>query len=340
MKPPSLIHKYFSITEEFWNAEGTPYEIFRSCETKNFQQNHDTPLLCIKIFATRVFLKHRRVILRSFSVLCDKKFSKEHRDIPLFCIELFNTRNFLIYWRVLQEIFWHCETKKNPTEKRETPHLLSINIFPYQKISESPKGPLTKFFGTVRPKNFNGKQWYPLLMHKTFRYPKFSETLKGSPTKFFGTVRQKISDGKLWHPHLLSINFFHTRNFRKYRRDPLRRFLVLWDKKFSTKPWCPSLIHENFRNRNFLQLRRVLLRSFAVLWDKRFSTENRDIPFSWKKFFRYPKFSDTPNCSPTNFFGTVRQKIWTKSRDTPSFEWNIEIGGAIDVCRQPSKIRF
>ena len=31
----------------------------------------------------------------------------------------------------------------------------------------------------------------PLLILNIFRYQKFSETQKGSPTKFFGTLRQK-----------------------------------------------------------------------------------------------------------------------------------------------------
>ena len=33
------------------------------------------------------------------------------------------------------------------------------------------------------------------------------------------------------------------------------------------------------------------------------------------KFFRYPKKSERLNGSPTNFFGTVRQKIATEKRD-------------------------
>ena len=41
--PLSLIHKIFSTPENFWNTEGTPYEVFRSCETKNFQQSHGAP---------------------------------------------------------------------------------------------------------------------------------------------------------------------------------------------------------------------------------------------------------------------------------------------------------
>ena len=58
--PPSVIFKLFSIRETFWNTEGTHYEVFRSCETKKFRQIIvASPLLCMKIFDTRVFSKDR-----------------------------------------------------------------------------------------------------------------------------------------------------------------------------------------------------------------------------------------------------------------------------------------
>ena len=48
-------------------------------------------------------------------------------------------------------------------------------------------------------------------------------------------------------------------------------------------------------------------------------------PSLMQKIFRYPEISDTPKCSPTKFFGTVRQKILNEK----SFACNIEISGAI-----------
>ena len=56
--------------------------------------------------------------------------------------------------------------------------------------------------------------------------------------------------------------------------------------------------------------------------------------------FGYKNFFETQKGSHTKFFGTVRQKFWTKSRDTSSFSKNIEIIGGIDVCRKPPKTRF
>ena len=45
------------------------------------------PFLCMKSFDAKIFFKHRRVPLRSFSILWDKKFSIENRDIPLLCLK-------------------------------------------------------------------------------------------------------------------------------------------------------------------------------------------------------------------------------------------------------------
>ena len=75
----------------------------------------------------------------------------------------------------------------------------------------------------------------PPLIYKFFRSQKFSETQKGSSTKWFGTARQNNFDGKSWFsPPLLSLTFFDTRNFLKHRRVPRWNFSALWDKKFST----------------------------------------------------------------------------------------------------------
>ena len=139
-------------------------KFFRSCEIKKFPTKPwSFPLLCLKLFDTRILSKHRNVLLRILSALWNKNFSKEFSDIPFLCIKFFDRRNFLKH----------------------------RSVFP------------TKFFGTVWQKVFDGETWYPLpfsLMHKIFRYPKFSDTPKCSPTKFFGTVTQKISNEMSWYP--------------------------------------------------------------------------------------------------------------------------------------------
>ena len=69
-------------------------------------------------------------------------------------------------------------------------------------------------------------------------------------------------------------------------------------------------MYENFRYRNFLKHRRVPQRIFLALWDEKFPTENCDTPHLLSiNFYPYKKTSETQKGSPTNFFGTVRQKV-------------------------------
>ena len=140
------------------------------------------------------------------------------------------------------------------------------------KIKETLKGSFTKFFGTVRKKNFRRKIVMPPIMHKIFRYPKFSETLKGC-SRNFSALRDKKFSTELSDIRFLCIKFCDARIFLKHRSVPQRNFSVLCDKKFLTENVIPppSLMH---------------------------------------KIFRHPKFFDTLKCSPTNFIGTARQKIF------------------------------
>ena len=67
----------------------------------------------------------------------------------------------------------------------------------------------------------------------------------------------------------------------------------------------------------------------SVLWNKWF-WQNRDaLPLPMHENFSWNVFSETPQCSPINFFGTVRQKffdgttwyplLWIKFFDTQNF---------------------
>ena len=92
------------------------------------------------------------------------------------------SRNFLTLWG-----------QKFSTEKRDTP-LFSVKLFETKNFLKN-KDSLTKVFGTVRHKNFDGKSWYspPL-------YPNFVDTRKCCNSKGFpyGTFRHS-----------------ETRNFRR-----------------------------------------------------------------------------------------------------------------------------
>ena len=145
------------------------------------------PSLIHKHFLYRKFseTQHRRVPLRSFSVLWDKKFSMENRDITLWSMNSFFPYPKLVtHWRVPLRYFWALWDKKFLTENRDTPHLIH-KFFRYQNFCETQKDSSTKFFGTVT---------------RNFGIPEISDTLKRSPSKFSGTVRQKIFDRKSWYP--------------------------------------------------------------------------------------------------------------------------------------------
>ena len=49
---------------------------------------------------------------------------------------------------------------------------------------------------------------------------------------------------------------------------------------------------------------------FRYCVTKSFRRRNLIPPFLMNIIFRYPNFCDTPKCSPTNIFGTARQKIF------------------------------
>ena len=147
-------------------------------------------------------------------------------------------------------------------------------------------------------------------MHGNFRYHNFLKHRR-VPLRIFLARATKCFQRKIVIPHLLSIKFFPYPKFLKHRRDSLRSFLVLWDKKIRQNHNAPPM-HQNFWYQNFFEAQKGSPAQFFGTVRQNFSRENRDITFLWKKFFRYPKASDTTNSSPTKFFGTVRQKMSNK----------------------------
>ena len=59
------------------------------------------------------------------------------------------------------------------------------------KDSQTAKSAFYEFFSALWDKIFVQTSWYPHLMYKIFRYQKLSETPKGPATKIFGSVGQK-----------------------------------------------------------------------------------------------------------------------------------------------------
>ena len=91
LPPPSPLSIIFFATGNFlkYSTERFLDEIFRHCETKNFQRKivilppSLPPFLSIKFFDYGNFVKPRMVPRRSFPVLWDKNFSTENRDTLL-----------------------------------------------------------------------------------------------------------------------------------------------------------------------------------------------------------------------------------------------------------------
>ena len=155
-------------------------------------------------------------------------------------------------------------------------------------------------------------------MHKIFRYPKFSETFKGCPRTFFGTVRPKIFDGKTWYPLFHPYIFFETKNFLKNSRIFLRKFWALWDIKISTgNRDMPPLIHKFFSiPENFRKTEGFLYKAFRFGPVRQKFRQNRDAPSSsWK--FSIKEFFWSTKVFSIEIFQYSETKIPTENRDTP-----------------------
>ena len=154
---PPLIHKFFLIPENFRKTEGFLFKAFRFGHVRQKFPIKPwcppSPLLCMKIFDKRIFLKHQSALQWNISVQWDKNFSTGNLDTPPFPSypNFFDTRNI-------------ATVKDSPTE----------------------------IFGTVRQKIFDGKSWYsPHPLIQTFSIPEIIETLKDSPLRKFSALWDK-----------------------------------------------------------------------------------------------------------------------------------------------------
>ena len=196
--PPLLSINFFSLPEIFWNTEWFPGEVFSVLwDKKKFRQNREaSPLLCLKIFETRILSKDRSVLLRILSALWDKNFSTEFSDIPFLCIKFCDTRNFLKHRSVPQRNFLVLCDKSFRRRNVIPPSLWCIKFFDTRNFL---------IHWSVPQRNFL------VLCDKSFR-------------------RRNVIPPSLW-----CIKFFDTRNFLIHWSVPQRNFSVLCDKKFSTE---------------------------------------------------------------------------------------------------------
>ena len=121
---PPLIHKFFSIPENFRNTEGFLYKAFRFGPVR--QKVRTKPWCPPPSYAWKFSMKE-------------------------------------LFWNTTKvfsnEIFRYSETQTS-TENRDTPPF--IQTFSIPEIIATVKDYPTESFGTVRQKIFDGKSWYPL----------------------------------------------------------------------------------------------------------------------------------------------------------------------------------
>ena len=91
---PPLIHKFFSIPENFRKTEGFLYKAFRFGPVRQKVPTKPwCPLLCMKIFDERIFLKHQSVLQWNNSIQWDKNCDGKSWYSPIFYPKFFGTRN-------------------------------------------------------------------------------------------------------------------------------------------------------------------------------------------------------------------------------------------------------
>ena len=224
-------------------------------------------ILSEKICGTTIFLKHRSVSPRTFSVFWDKKLSTEIGEIPLLSVGFFESRFFLRQRKVAIRNYsglWDTDVDK-------------------------------KFWYTPSS-----------LIQKNFRCPKFSETKEGYPTKCFGTVRRRLWQKIVMHPPLLvSKKFSDTRSFLKERRVSLRNFSVLSDNDFDKKSWYTplSLIHKIFRYQKISETQKRCPTKFFGTVRQKFGKKIVTNPyFSHQKKFAKPERFWNPEMFPHEIF--------------------------------------
>ena len=98
-----------SISENFWNTEGWPYEFFRYCEAEIWEKICDKPplLLSIKIFDTWSFSETQKGSPTKYfdTVRQNSFYGKSWNPLPLLSLTFFDTRRFLKHRRVFQRSF-------------------------------------------------------------------------------------------------------------------------------------------------------------------------------------------------------------------------------------------
>ena len=162
---------------------------------------------------------------------------------PLLGIKFFDTRNFLKHRKVPTPTVSSTVRPKKSIGKFWYSSLLIHKLFRSRKISDNKNRMIPlRSFSVLRGKKVSTENCATpsltaLLIQKIHQNLKFCEEQKGSSTKVFGIFRQKIFDGKFWYSPLFiqKLSRYRTCSETQHRRIPLRKLSALWDKKFSVE---------------------------------------------------------------------------------------------------------
>ena len=125
------------------------------------------------------------------------------------------------------------------------------------------------FFGTVGQKKSDRNSWHNPLEREVFRYPQIVRHY-GVPIRAFSALRPKNFDRKMWYSLLLLFHKIFGQRFLKDRRVLLRTFSVLWDNIFSKQNRSiPRLGIKFFDTGSILKHSRATLRKFLAVWDQK-----------------------------------------------------------------------
>ena len=244
-----------------------------------------------------MFLKHRTVHLRSFSIRCDKKRSTENSEKMLLSRK-FRYPEPMTHWTV---------PLRNDSVLPPSPLPLIQKQIPIPESLRSTEGATYQVIGYCETTNSIASHIsLSPLRHENFRNPELSETRKGSSTKRFSTVRQNNLDRKTLSPHpsFFHKNFHHRKiSETQHRTVPPNYFSAIWNKKRFTEK-VDSLYPKHF---SLPKISGTLKGSATKL----FGQQDK---FFWKKILIPPPSPPPP---PLLYIKTFDTRNFVKQRSVP-----------------------
>ena len=319
----------FPVTPNYLKHWRDAHKIFRHCETKNFCRKDVIHPVMYKTFRYSKFLKHWRDAHKFFRH-CENKISRLKNVIPFTIHETFRYPKIfeiLNGWPPNFSALWDKKNRQK-AKKRDTPCYAWNFLIPhfFGKIGGMP----TKFFGSLRPKFFAEKTWYPLLYMKIFDTPTFlkhwtdaHKNFRHKETKIFRRKNVLL---------LLCIKIFDTLIFLKPWRNVHKIFQLCETEIFRRNFVIPPIIHKLIR---YLKLSETLKgcpkKFFGTMRSKFFAGKCDTLYYTWN--FSIPQVCGNIERKRTKIFGTVRQKVFNwKMWDPllcikfliPQIIWNIK----------------